>query len=185
MNRGASIFGVIIFPPERKSKDFSKENDLTKHVLFIHEMTHVWQFQQGFPVLRSGAKMQWFYKIGNNPYRYNLEPQPDDRHRAHPDRFKGVFAFNEYNMESQAELLAHYYAITTFTTENVRIALGITPEIQMTASYGYLYEMKNNVKIGMARRAILKQCVEAFIASPKDKNYIPRDPDILGYIRAR
>jgi type VI secretion system secreted protein VgrG len=62
MNRGASIFGVIIFPAEKKSKDFSKENDLTKQVLFIHEMTHVWQFQKDFPVLLSGAKMQWFYK---------------------------------------------------------------------------------------------------------------------------
>ncbi len=185
MNRGASIFGVIIFPAEKKSKDFSKENDLTKQVLFIHEMTHVWQFQKDFPVLLSGAKMQWFYKIGNNPYKYDLEPQADDRHRNNPNSFKGVFAFNEYNMESQAELLSHYYAITTFKTEDVKIALGITPEIQMTASVGYLYEVADNVKIGMARRAILKQCVEAFIASPKDKNYIPRDPYILGYSRAK
>jgi len=148
-------------------------------------MTHVWQFQKDFPVLLSGAKMQWFREIGYNPYKYNLEPQPDDRHRNNPNAFKGVFAFNEYNMESQAELLSHYYAITTFSTEDVKIALGITPKIQMTSSYGYLYEVVNDVKIGMARRAILKQCVEAFIASPKDKSYLPKDPDILGYIRAK
>jgi len=177
MFRAGSIFGVIIYPDNKKSNDFSIDI-LAKRTLFIHEMTHAWQFQKGFPVLKAGAEMQLHYEAGANPYKYDLVPPSDDRHRANPDKPRMIY-FRDYNMESQAELLSHYYAITTFKTQkDIELALN------NKNNYDYLYEVNSGIDIGIVRRIFLKQIVETFIASPKDKDYLPRNPYILGYIRA-
>jgi hypothetical protein len=57
---------------------------------FIHEMTHVWQFQLGYPVRLRGA-----IRIGL-PYGYSLG---QDKRLC------------DYNMEAQGNLLADYFAL--------------------------------------------------------------------------
>jgi hypothetical protein len=81
--------GEIYFGRKCFKNDFSRENASSRH-WFIHEMTHVWQHQLGYPVKWRGA-----IRIGLN-YRYILEP----------NRKLGNF-----NMEAQGDLLADYFAL--------------------------------------------------------------------------
>jgi hypothetical protein len=69
--------------------DFSM-GTLTAQHWFMHEMTHVWQHQLGYPVRLRGA-----LRIGLS-YRYALAP-----HRNLAD----------FNMEAQGDLLADYFAL--------------------------------------------------------------------------
>lgn len=65
--------------------------------LFIHEMTHVFQYQQGVNVLWHGAILQsaYYLSLGKyNPYRYHL----------HKDR-----DFWSYNIEQQAVICEGIY----------------------------------------------------------------------------
>lgn len=57
---------------------------------FIHEMTHVWQYQLGYPVRLRGA-----IRIGL-PYAYALR--------------EGA-ALGDFNMEAQGDVLADYFAL--------------------------------------------------------------------------
>ena len=73
------------------SVDFSQEN-LSYQSIFIHEMAHVYQHQQGIPVLFKGAILQtaFYLSMGKyNPYHYQL--------KAHK-------AFHEYNIEQQGDI---------------------------------------------------------------------------------
>ncbi|WP_083339101.1 PAAR domain-containing protein [Chromobacterium sphagni] len=98
--------GEIHFPDDSFRPDFSIESDSDK-VWFIHEMTHVWQYQLGYNVVFGGAVigMKGGYsddgKRGPSPaYRYNLAGQ--DKGKAMPD----------FNMEQQGELVSHYFGAT-------------------------------------------------------------------------
>lgn len=71
----------------RSVTDFSKEYlDLKAHL--IHEMTHVWQHQNGMNVLARG--------LGSAiaPYDYDLKPGKE---------------FHQYSMEQQAAIIADYF----------------------------------------------------------------------------
>ncbi|SDD12462.1 hypothetical protein SAMN05216345_10697 [Cupriavidus sp. YR651] len=57
----------------RHYTDFSAA-DLPAQGLFIHEMTHVWQYQQGIHVLLVGAIQQIRHFLISNQYAYTLEP---------------------------------------------------------------------------------------------------------------
>ncbi|GAB5100455.1 Rhs element Vgr protein [Caballeronia sp. HLA56] len=81
--------GNLYFPRACYQHDFSA-CDLGERMWFIHEMTHVWQFQLGYWVRLRGA-----IRIGL-PYRYALAAD------------KGLA---DYNMEAQGNLLADYYAL--------------------------------------------------------------------------
>jgi hypothetical protein len=81
--------GNLYFPRACHQDDFST-CDLADRMWFIHEMTHVWQFQLGYPVRLRGA-----LRIGL-PYAYTLAPA---RRLA------------DYNMEAQGNLLADYFAL--------------------------------------------------------------------------
>ncbi|GGY83496.1 Rhs element Vgr protein [Pseudoduganella plicata] len=81
--------GEIWFNPEDFSADFSREH-AWRLLWFIHEMTHVWQYQLGYPVKWRGA-----LRIGL-PYAYELAP-----HRR----------LGDFNMEAQGDLLADYFAL--------------------------------------------------------------------------
>ncbi|KND55168.1 Rhs element Vgr protein [Candidatus Paraburkholderia kirkii] len=73
--------GNLYFPRGCFRDDFSA-CDLGERMWFIYEMTHVWQFQLGYPV---GLR-----------YAYTL---------AEGKRF------SDYNMEAQGNLLADYFAL--------------------------------------------------------------------------
>lgn len=81
--------GNLYFPRGCHQDDFSA-CDLADRMWFIHEMTHVWQFQLGYPVRLRGA-----IRIGL-PYAYTLR---DD------------MRLSDYNMEAQGNLLADYFAL--------------------------------------------------------------------------
>ncbi|MFZ2889382.1 hypothetical protein, partial [Sulfuricurvum sp.] len=104
---GLSVNGTVFinsgtaFTPENNQyrADFSKGTAEDK-VLFVHEMTHVWQSQNGYWTAAVGAVFQGIkFATGStvNPYRYDLS---------------GNKSFSDYNMEAQAELISHYYSIS-------------------------------------------------------------------------
>lgn len=89
--------GHIHFPRVRCQPDFSRAGPVDQ-VWFIHEMAHVWQYQQGYGVLRAGLVMalKGGYLAGAPAYRYD----------AHADAGRRLCHFN---MEQQADLIAHYF----------------------------------------------------------------------------
>jgi hypothetical protein len=81
--------GSLYFPRACHRDDFSR-CDLGDRMWFIHEMTHVWQFQLGYPVRLRGA-----IRIGLG-YGYAL----------------GLGRrLSDYNMEAQGNLLADWFAL--------------------------------------------------------------------------
>ncbi|BAN22633.1 hypothetical protein [Caballeronia insecticola] len=81
--------GNLYFPRGCFQDDFSRSS-LADRMWFIHEMTHVWQFQLGYPVRLRGA-----IRVGL-PYAYTLA---DGKRLC------------DYNMEAQGNLLADYFAL--------------------------------------------------------------------------
>ncbi len=87
-NNIAAPNGEIYFPGNYFLEDFSKADGAYQR-LFVHEMGHVWQYQEGYPVRLT--------KIFNPfmPYEYTLSPG---------------LKLSDFNMEQQADILADYYA---------------------------------------------------------------------------
>ena len=81
--------GNMYFPKPLYATDFSVQDDQMKH-LFIHEMTHVWQYQLKYPVKRRRIF------LSNRSYEYIIEPGR---------------RLDSYNMEAQGEILADYFAL--------------------------------------------------------------------------
>lgn len=77
--------GHIYFHPDDWSWDFSQDS-LGKRAWLIHELTHVWQVQQGMAVVRRA--------IFNRKYRYTFK--------------KGKSFFN-YGIEQQAKMVEDFY----------------------------------------------------------------------------
>lgn len=71
------------------SPDFSKA-DIRKQHTFIHELSHVWQYQHGMKVKLRGL-VSWVAK-----YEYALDSWP----------------LSTYSMEQQAQIIADYYILT-------------------------------------------------------------------------
>jgi type VI secretion system secreted protein VgrG len=74
-------------------EDFSSTSRGRDKALFMHEMTHVWQYQLGYPVKQSGLTVT---SKGAAAYEYTLNEGK---------------TFSEYNMEQQGELVSDYYMI--------------------------------------------------------------------------
>ncbi|NNG99341.1 type IV secretion protein Rhs [Acinetobacter sp. ANC 5414] len=84
-NYAISPNGHIYFNPKNWCEDFSKLS-LAKQSWLIHEMTHVWQIQQGLAVVRKA--------IFDRKYRYVLE--------------QGKL-FLQYGIEQQAQMVQDYF----------------------------------------------------------------------------
>jgi len=89
-NVAMSPNGNIYFPKELYLEDFSAGN-VRDQQLFIHEMTHVWQHQLGFPVTSTGLS-SW---IKSN-YQYKLDAKKK---------------FSDYQMEAQANILGDFFIL--------------------------------------------------------------------------
>lgn len=94
--------GEMYFPAEDFKPDFSVERDTLK-VWFIHEMTHVWQYQLGYSVFWNGIvisiKRGYGYGSGQDTpraYRYDVIADLDK-------------PMSEFNMEQQGDLVSHYF----------------------------------------------------------------------------
>lgn len=122
--------GSIHFMPAQYRLDFSRE-DAGGKLFFIHEMVHVWQWQLGYNCMLHGlllALSGGYFR--QRAYRYDIRNQP--RRLA------------SYNMEQQAELIAHYFGATQ---------LGL-------ASY-------------RAQLPFLRGALEGFLRSPGDAGLLP------------
>lgn len=85
--------GNIYFPTGIYEKDFSSGTDEDKR-LFMHEMTHVWQYQNGQAVLVRGFFAQIRQRIGIEAYKYELD---------------GKDLLN-YGIEQQAAIVSDFYS---------------------------------------------------------------------------
>lgn len=73
------------------SSNYALESKLMQGI-FIHELTHVMQYQQGIHVLLKGALLQSAYYLSfkyYNPYKYTYHPKK---------------VFSSYNIEQQGEI---------------------------------------------------------------------------------
>jgi len=170
ITRAFGIYGTLSYPKCSSKNDYSIA-DLRSKRVFIHEMTHIWQYQKGYSVITSGAIMQFFYlNTTLNPYRYDIGHK-----------------FNEYNMESQAEILSHYYVLQYIGGEKGTIALGFNRDnpLASDSSFMYLYSAEE----GSERRKLLYLVAESFIKSKQDESMLPQsavtlnNPVGLGHIR--
>lgn len=92
--------GHLYFAPNAPgyTKDFSKADFLGKHH-FLHELTHVFQYQLGQWVRSRGAVLGLFHQVGlKNVYAYELKDQK----------------FSDYNLEQQGEIVADFFTLTHF-----------------------------------------------------------------------
>ncbi|RZF56881.1 hypothetical protein EXE30_01085 [Acinetobacter halotolerans] len=90
-NRALAPFGNIILPQSQYRNYFSTSSSVSASLqdIFIHEMTHVMQYQQGIDVLKTELSLQWDYTVNkinvydfqyvtNKPFSsYNIEQQGD------------------------------------------------------------------------------------------------------------
>lgn len=102
-NNAMTPFGDIHLPSEdyKNTKDFGLSDvKPSLKIWFIHEMTHVWQFQHGYNNAKSGINtgINGGYTEKSLAYKYDLN-----------DKSK---KFNQYNMEQQAEIVSHYFDAT-------------------------------------------------------------------------
>ena len=100
LSTAMSFGGRIYFPRRFFCDDFTQQNMAMKR-WFVHEITHIWQSQNGFPVLFAGVLIflsgGYFFQTA---YRYQ-------------HKIKTHKTFAELNMEQQAEVIADF-----FTTNN-------------------------------------------------------------------
>lgn len=85
-------FGEIYWPNEEYLPDYSIGPIRSRH-FFMHEMTHVWQFQMGMQVAMRGA----FSLMAN--YEYRLEESK---------------LLSDFGMEQQASIIADYYVLKNY-----------------------------------------------------------------------
>jgi len=82
--------GEMYFNTKHFKEDYSESADLNGQQWFMHEMTHVWQHQLGYPVKWRGA-----VRIGLS-YGYTLSAEKK---------------LCDYNMEAQGNILADYFVL--------------------------------------------------------------------------
>jgi type VI secretion system secreted protein VgrG len=92
----------MYFPSDFYKPDYSTGKNSDK-VWFIHEMTHVWQYQLGYSVKWGGIKIQikggYKYDPGQDvarAYKYNPTVDLDK-------------PMSDFNMEQQGDLVSHYF----------------------------------------------------------------------------
>lgn len=76
-NYAVSPNGNVYFHPENWIEDFSKQ-PLGRRAWFIHELTHVWQIQQGIKVFRKAVfdrRYKYAIKQGKSFFSYGVEQQ--------------------------------------------------------------------------------------------------------------
>lgn len=87
--------GYIHFPARACPADFAAA-DTAAQAWLVHELAHVWQYQNGFPVWLGGL---WL-ALGGGYWRQRAYRLPD---------LAQVTVFADLNMEQQAELLRHCF----------------------------------------------------------------------------
>lgn len=94
-NIAVSPNGNIYFDSKHHQDDFSISSNTDK-MWFVHEMTHVWQYQNGFKIFKNALKLslQGLYK-NKKVYCYD--------HKCAAEHFC------RFNFEQQATIIEHYF----------------------------------------------------------------------------
>lgn len=100
--------GNIYVPSKNFKSDYSKEDVSFQHV-FIHEMGHVWQYQRKISVLINAGIAQACTAF-KDPYKYSIQGSETVYDYV---QYKNQKKFINYNLESQAEIFADYWALKT------------------------------------------------------------------------
>ena len=93
--------GELFIPIAEFKEDFSISNPHDK-IWFVHEMTHVWQWNRGYRGrLKAKGALYGFISSSSKGgerwvYGYYYQDNKDKK-------------FSEFNMEQQAEIISHYY----------------------------------------------------------------------------
>ncbi|MCU4338214.1 peptidase [Acinetobacter dispersus] len=103
--------GSIYIMPKHYRDDYSLESISYKKI-FLHEIGHVWQHQRKLNVLANAGALQACSVLSNfsyDPYVYNIWETPTV---AQLVKHKNITKrFLDYNLESQAEILADYWVL--------------------------------------------------------------------------
>jgi len=95
IHRPVAPNGNIYFHPKSNEYEdcFGEEAEQRSQLLFLHEMTHVWQKYRGGTVFVVVSGIPSLFGAG---YSYKLAPGKK---------------FSDYGLEAQASIIAHYYAV--------------------------------------------------------------------------
>lgn len=94
-NIALSPNGNIYFDEQHHQDDFSISSNAHK-MWFVHEMTHVWQHQNGFKLIRNALKLSLKGQYKNkSAYCYDYECK--------------LYEFCSLNFEQQATIIEHYF----------------------------------------------------------------------------
>jgi hypothetical protein len=93
-----TLSGNPLFAQQVYEEDFSKA-DINSQWIFVHEVTHAWQWQHGrYPVWEGlGLAMRHGAKHYDKSYPYDLN---------------GGKNFDDYNLEQQASIMADYWIVS-------------------------------------------------------------------------
>jgi hypothetical protein len=93
--KSKALNGQIYMSENNYSDNFAAEDSIYKKSIFIHELTHIWQEQNGIDIV--GSAISNFFDFGGDydkSYAYNLEKDK---------------IFKDLNIEQQAKMVADYY----------------------------------------------------------------------------
>jgi hypothetical protein len=108
--------GNIYYPDSsRYSDDFSQDNSRSKKALFMHEMTHVWQYQHGVD-LPGSALLEYLSHGCDYGEAYKVDTTTPKK-------------FEEYGIEQQAEIVEEYVHNRKKPTERTRVCADILSEV--------------------------------------------------------
>lgn len=101
-NNAMTPNGEMYFPKDFYKPDYSIGKDPDK-IWFIHEMTHVWQYQLGYSVIWAGFKI-----LLKGGYGYDTDQSTPRAYKydAIADTNK---AMSDFNMEQQGDLVSGYF----------------------------------------------------------------------------
>ncbi|MFU8927170.1 zinc protease [Acinetobacter puyangensis] len=155
-NNAMTPFGNIYLPSQEyeKNKDFSKADSASEKHWFIHEMTHVWQYQLGTSNAWLGIKQGC--KGGYTSDAHSPDSSGDSDLKAYVTDISGADAnkkFKEFNFEQQGRIIEIWYDACYLQHEN--------PQRE--------HHQKSLKLLGYAER-ILRD----FLQNPKDKNLLPK-----------
>ena len=99
--------GHIYAPGELFRDDFSRERRGLDRAVFVHEMTHVWQYANGMDLVGEGVM-----EFTKNRGQYE---------KAYPYVLAANRDLSDYGMEQQASIVEDYFLITSGAGEPVRL----------------------------------------------------------------
>ena len=120
-NTAITLLKTIYYGPGKYCDDFSAETEAKRHELFMHEMTHVWQWRRLGAVRFLARYARDFIKCRGNAramYRYE----------------KGVHPFAKATLEAQAQMVGDYAAALVARDEATRAL--IAKNLAGTGFYG-------------------------------------------------